>query len=92
MSKMLTYKGFKVGQRVSVKVPENGYDTGEEITTDDVGTIKAFAPKVRIIKRPPLYDGLSYFAYVEFDRIVDKIHNNMLRGGIDICNLKHVKI
>jgi hypothetical protein len=91
MSEMQTYKGFKVGQRVSVKLQDEGYDTGEEILPTDVGTIKSFPPKVRIIKRPPLYDGLSYFAYVVFDRIVDKVHNNKLRGGIDICNLRHAK-
>jgi len=84
------FKGFKIGDRVSVKVDEPAYDTGT-MTTTDAGTIKAFPPKVRIIKRPPLYDGLQYFAYVEFDRIVNPIHNNKLRGGVDICNLKKVK-
>jgi hypothetical protein len=88
---MKTYKGFKVGDRVKVKLPDEGYDLGKEILQSDIGTIKSFPPKVRIVKRPPLFDSLSYFAYVEFDRIVDKVHNNKLRGGIDICNLKHAK-
>lgn len=85
-----TYKGFKIGDRVGVKVEEPAYDTGT-ITTTDIGTIEAFPPKVRIIKRPPTMDGLPYFAYIEFDRVVNPVHNNKLRGGVDICNLKKIK-
>lgn len=84
---MKTYKNFKVGDRVHVKLTDEAYDKQGSITTDMVGTIKNFTPKVRIIKRPPLYDGLPYFAYVEFDKIADD-HHNHFRGGIDICNLK----
>lgn len=87
---MKTFKGFKIGDRITVKNPDISYDNNGMITTSDVGTIKSFPPKVRIIKRPPLYDGLSYFAYCVFDRITDEIHNNHLRGGIDICNLNKV--
>jgi hypothetical protein len=71
-----------------VKQPDEAYDNRGTITPDMIGTIKSFAPKVRIIKRPPLLDGLPYFAYVEFDRIADEKHQNHFRGGIDICNLK----
>ena len=88
---MESYKGFKIGDKIQVKNVEPAYDRGGDILLTDIGTIKRFAPKVRIIKRPPLYDGLAYFAYCEFDRIVDEVHHNHLRGGIDICNLKHYK-
>jgi hypothetical protein len=84
---MVTFHGFKVGDRVKIKTADEAYDGGYIFETD-VGTIKSFAPKVRIMKFPPIRDGLSYFAYCEFDRIVDKKHNNHLRGGVDICNLK----
>lgn len=84
---MKTYKGFKVGQRVHVKQSDEAYDNQGAITSDMIGTIKSFAAKVRIIKRPPILDGLLYFAYVEFDKIADEIHQNHIRGGIDICNL-----
>ena len=87
---MKTFKGFNVGDKIQVKLEDEGYD-GSKILTTDIGTIKSFAPKVRIIKRPPLYDGLAYFAYCEFERIVDEVHHNHLRGGVDICNLKHYK-
>jgi hypothetical protein len=92
MSELKSYKGFKEDDRVQVKLPDEAYDRSGVIQTTDVGTIKSFAPKVRIINRPPLYDGLPYFAYVEFDRIVDTLHRNRLRGGIDICNLKHLGV
>ena len=85
---MKTYKSFKIGQRVRVKLEDEAYDNQGTITPDMVGTIKSFAPKVRIIKRPPLYDGLPYFAYVEFDKIADQVHDNHYRAGIDICNLQ----
>ena len=85
------YKGFEVGDRVQVKATDEAYDNCGAIEVTDVGTIKSFAPKVRIIKRPPLFDGLPYFAYVEFDRVVDVVHGNKLRGGVDICNLKKVR-
>jgi hypothetical protein len=87
---METYKGFKVGDRVHVKVTDDSYDNQGDITPDMLGTIKNFAPKVRIIKRPPLLDGLPYFAYVEFDKIADEVHQNHFRGGIDICNIRRV--
>jgi hypothetical protein len=90
LNDLKTYKGFKVGDRVRVVVEEPAYDVGT-ITTTDMGTIKAFPPKVRIIKRPPTMDGLTYFAYIEFDRVIDTIHNNKVRGGVDICNLKKIK-
>lgn len=85
---MKTYKGFKVGQRIRVIRDDEAYDNRGVITPDMVGTIKSFAPKVRIVKGPPLYDGLPYFAYVEFDKIADELHGNPYRGGIDICNLQ----
>jgi hypothetical protein len=87
---MKTYKGFKVGQRVRVKRPDEAYDNQGAITPDMTGAIKSFAAKVRIIKRPPILDGLPYFAYVEFDKIADEVHQNRFRGGIDICNLRKV--
>jgi hypothetical protein len=85
---MNTYKGFKVAQRVKVITEDEAYDNQGKITPDMVGTIKSFPPKVRIIKRPPLYDGLPYFAYIEFDKIADQVHGNHYRAGIDICNLQ----
>jgi hypothetical protein len=97
---MNAYKGFKVGDRVSVKQPDEAYDNRGTITPDMIGTIKSFAPKVRVMKRPPLLDGLPYFAYVEFDKIAEdngvpaffgqRWNSKHFRGGIDICNLKKV--
>ena len=88
---MNSFKKFKVGDRIQVKNIDTAYDKGGNILLTDIGTIKSFAPKVRIIKRLPLYDGLEYFAYCEFDRIVDEVHQNHLRGGIDICNLRRAE-
>ena len=82
------YKGFKVGDRVTVKKNDTSYDDGPTITPIMVGAIKAFPPKVRIVKGP-VFDGLPYFAYVIFDEIQDHVHGNHVRGGIDICNLVH---
>lgn len=83
---MNAYKGFKVGDRVTVKMNDKAYDDGPTITPGMVGTIKAFPPKVMIVKGP-VFDGLPYFAYAEFDAIIDHVHGNHVRGGIDICNL-----
>ena len=85
---MEKYKKFKIGDRVSCKHPDKAYDNQGNITPDMIGTIKNFAPKVRIINQPPLFDTLPYFAFVVFDKIADEIHQNHFRGGIDICNLK----
>jgi hypothetical protein len=85
---MNTYKGFKIGDRVSVKISEEAYDRTGLITPDMKGTLKSFAPKVKIIPVSITTDGLPYFAYVVFDKIYDPIHNNHVRGGVDIKNLK----
>jgi hypothetical protein len=79
------YHGFKIGDKIRVKISEPAYDL-QTVLLSDVGIIKRFAPKVRICKGETL-DNLPYFAYCEFNRIVNPIHNNRLRGGIDICNL-----
>lgn len=91
MTDMKTYKGFKVGQRVTVKKPDEAYDKLGTIEPGEPGTIKAFPPKVRIVKGE-VFDGLPYFAYVEFDRVDETHppHRNCIRGGIDICNLMKV--
>jgi hypothetical protein len=93
------FKGFKVGDRVGVKHPEQSYDGLGEIDREDVGTIKSFAPKVRIGKMSVIHDKLPYFAFVIFDREVTDPHppkgatarKYHLKGGIDIINLKKVK-
>ena len=84
---MKTYKGFKAGQHVRVRHDDIAYDGRGAITPDMEGTIKNFAPKVRIVKGP-IYDYNPYFAYVEFDKIADEQHGSHYRGGIDICNLQ----
>jgi hypothetical protein len=92
----ITYKGFKVGDRVSVKENESSYDRGPEITPDMIGTIKAFPPKVRKCKGP-LHDRGDYFAYIEFDSTYKSGSIGMsertysIRGGVNICNLKRVR-
>ena len=90
---MEKYKNFKVGDRVSVKQEEESYDGYGSIKPEDVGTIKAFPPKVRICK-VPLNDGLPYFVYIEFDRVVQHpkypLNKSCLRGGINLCNLRKV--
>jgi hypothetical protein len=83
-----SYKGYKVGDRVTVKQQEEAYDTRRPITPGMIGTVKSFPPKVRMCKGP-LKDGLPYFVYVEFDEVFG-IHNNHVRGGINICNLQKV--
>lgn len=88
---MNAYKGFKTGDRVSVKISEEAYDQAGLISPDVVGTINGFAPKVRIVPISLTTDGLPYFAYVVFDKIYDLIHNNHVRGGVDIKNLKKIK-
>jgi len=91
-----SYKGFKVGDRVSVKKTDTAYDDAKDITPDMVGTIKAFPPKVRKCIGP-LYDRGDYFAYVEFDKTYqittasEEIRTHQYRAGIDICNLNKVK-
>lgn len=86
---MRTYKGFSIGDQVTVKETDEAYDNFGDITPDMIGTIKAFPPKVRIVKGR-LLDNLPYFAYVVFDK-TKGIHNNRYRGGIDICNLQKIK-
>jgi hypothetical protein len=61
-----SYKGFKIGDRVSVKKTDTAYDGAGSITPDMVGIIKAFPPKVRKCIGP-LYDRGDYFAYIVFD-------------------------
>jgi hypothetical protein len=86
---MKTYKGFKIGDRVTVKITENAYDR-ETLTPDMIGTIKAFSPKVHLCQLSEINDRLPYFAYVEFDKTFNPPHNNHIRGGINIKNLKKV--
>lgn len=85
----IRYKGFKLGDRVSIKKAEHSYDDAPNITPFMVGTIKTFPPKV--IKVPG--QSGDYFAYVVFDETYSDrgghIHN--IRGGIDICNLSRAK-
>jgi hypothetical protein len=91
-----SYKGYKVGDRVSVKATDSAYDSAGDITPDMVGTIKAFPPKVRKCIGP-LYDRGDYFAYIEFDNTYThtfqgfKPRTYQYRGGIDICNLRKFK-
>jgi len=80
------FKNFRSGDKVAVIFEQEGYD-GEIIKKSDKGNIQRFVPKVRIIKRIPIQDGLEYFAYIVFERIVDKLHNNKLIGGVNLCNL-----
>jgi len=86
-----TYRGFKVGDRVTVKQPERAYDSVGWIQPGMVGTIQAFPPKV-VKRRGPGHDSGDYFAYVVFDdysRIRGRDYR--LRGGVNIINLQKVK-
>jgi hypothetical protein len=84
----LTYKGFKVGDEVSVKETDQAYDQAPSITPDMVGIIKAFPPKVQKC-RGHLFDNGDYFAYIEFNNTYTVgLHTHNIRGGVDICNLK----
>lgn len=90
------YKGYKIGDRVSVKETDTSYDRAENVTPDMVGTIKAFPPKVRKCKGP-LFDRGDYFAYIEFDNTYTRAAKGaeprtyQYRAGIDICNLRKIK-
>lgn len=86
---MKKYKGFSIGDRVTVKKTDTAYNGFGNITSNMIGTIKAFPPKVRIIKGE-LFDSLPYFAYVVFNK-TQGIHNNHYRGGIDICNIQKLR-
>jgi len=86
----LSYKRFKVGDKVSVKEPEKAYDKAPDITPDMVGVIKAFPPKVCKYKGP-LHDKGDYFAYIEFNTTYTVgLHTYNVRGGVNICNLKKI--
>lgn len=88
MNDKKTYKGFTVGDIVSVKETDSSYDHGPDITPEMTGTIKSFPPKVRKVKGP-LFDNKDYFAYVEFDDTYESHGRTYkIRGGIDICNLR----
>ena len=87
----LSYKGFKVGDKVTVKQSEPAYDHAPDITPDMIGVIKAFPPKVCKCKGP-LHDNGDYFAYIEFNTtytVGQRTYN--IRGGVNICNLKKIK-
>jgi hypothetical protein len=85
------YRGFKVGDRVTVKETEEAYDYSGNITPDMVGTVKAFPPKV-VKHKGPLHDNGDYFAYIVFDKTYTHgPHTHNCRGGINICNLKKHK-
>lgn len=91
-----SYKGFKIGDRVSVKQSDIAYDDAPPITPAMIGTIKSFPPKVKKCVGP-LYDNGDYFAYIEFDGTYTKTTDcetrlYHYRAGIDICNLRKVKI
>jgi hypothetical protein len=83
------YKSFSIGDRVTVKQNDEAYDKHGTITPGMLGTIKNFAPKVRIVSGE-IKDRLPYFAYVVFDKTLG-VHNNPVRGGINLCNLVKVK-
>jgi hypothetical protein len=85
---MTNYKGFKRGDRVTVKMTDKAYDDYGTIDPGMIGTIASFPPKVCIVQGA-IYDGLPYFAYVVFDKIKTiGTHSNPYRAGIDICNLQ----
>ena len=85
-----SYHGYTVGDRVTVKIAEKGYDYDALITPDMEGTLKAIAPKVRLTRVNETTDRLPYFGYVEFDKIADMVHNNHFRGGVDFKNLRRI--
>lgn len=87
----LKYKGYKLGDRVTVRQTENAYDSLGDIPPGMIGTIKAFPPKVRKFKGPG-HDSGDYFAYVEFEGTASRgARTYQLRGGVNMCNLKKVK-
>jgi len=91
-----SYKGFKIGDRVSVKQDDVAYDDAPPITPNMIGTIKSFPPKVTKCVGP-LMDRGDYFAYIVFDGTYAKTSHSetkiyTFRAGIDICNLRKVKI
>jgi hypothetical protein len=93
---MTSYKGFSIGDQVSVKVAEEAYngdvirknypDESGMVESGMVGTITAFPPKVRMTEVSETTDALPYFAKVVFDKTFGP-HNNPYEGGIDIKNL-----
>jgi hypothetical protein len=86
MSELKAYKGFKIGDRVTIKEMELAYDTKHPIQPGMVGTIKAFPPKIWK-RKGPLHDSLPYFVYIEFDERYDDVHKNHIRGGVNMCNI-----
>lgn len=81
---MEKYKGFKVGDTVTVRSPQKGYYSDkEDITPGMIGNIVAFPAKVTQSVESP--DRSMYFAKVIFSK-------DGKEAGIRIPNLKKVRV
>ena len=88
---MQSYYGFTTGDKVTVKKANKSYDNAPDAQPNMTGTIKTFPPKISIPPISEVNDKKLLFAYVIFDQkhIDHGNHAHQIRGGIDICNLKH---
>ena len=83
---MRHFKGFEIGDKVSVKIPSRIWYSHKKFSKGMVGKIAGFPPKVckpKVCK--PEIDGLDYFALVDCEE-----NGKERRTGVDMSNLVKV--